>query len=148
MPSIFTRIIDGEIPGRFVWRDEACVAFLDVRPLNRGHVLVVPRAEVDHWVDLDAETVSHLMAVAHRVAAAQQAAGLAPDRVGLMIAGFEVPHVHVHVVPISTMAHLRFLQRRNQPGPRRPRRGGRPAASAAQRAGLTLLRRRSQRKLT
>ena len=61
MPSIFTRIIDGEIPGRFVWRDEACVAFLDVRPLNRGHVLVVPRAEVDHWVDLDAETASHLM---------------------------------------------------------------------------------------
>ena len=108
MPTIFTRIIDGEIPGRFVWRDEACAAFLDVRPLNRGHVLVVPRVEVDHWVDLHAETVSHLMAVAQRVAAAQQAAGLAPDRVGLMIAGFEVPHVHVHVVPISTMAHLDF----------------------------------------
>ena len=117
MPSIFTRIIDGEIPGRFVWRDEACVAFLDVRPLNRGHVLVVPRAEVDHWVDLDAETVSHLMVVAHRVAAAQQAAGLAPDRVGLMIAGFEVPHVHVHVVPISTMAHLDFSSAETSPDP-------------------------------
>ena len=117
MPSIFTRIIDGEIPGRFVWRDEACVAFLDVRPLNRGHVLVVPRAEVDHWVDLDAETASHLMAVAHRVAAAQQAAGLAPDRVGLMIAGFEVPHVHMHVVPISTMAHLDFSSADTSPDP-------------------------------
>ena len=117
MPSIFTRIIDGEIPGRFVWRDEACVAFLDVRPLNRGHVLVVPRAEVDHWVDLDAETASHLMVVAHRVAAAQQAAGLAPDRVGLMIAGFEVPHVHMHVVPISTMAHLDFSSADTSPDP-------------------------------
>ena len=117
MPSIFTRIIDGEIPGRFVWRDEVCVAFLDVRPLNRGHVLVVPRAEVDHWVDLDAETVSHLMAVTHRVAAAQRAAGLAPDRVGLVIAGFEVPHVHMHVVPISTMAHLDFSQADTSPDP-------------------------------
>ena len=117
MPSIFTRIIDGEIPGRFVWRDEVCVAFMDVRPLNRGHVLVVPRAEVDHWVDLDSETVAHLMAVAHSVAAAQEAAGLVPDRVGLMIAGFEVPHVHVHVVPISTMAHLDFTQADTSPDP-------------------------------
>ena len=117
MPSIFTRIIDGEIPGRFVWRDDVCVAFMDVRPLNRGHVLVVPIAEVDHWVDLDSETVARLMAVAHRVAAAQQAAGLAPDRVGLMIAGFEVPHVHVHVVPVSTMAHLDFTQADTSPDP-------------------------------
>ena len=117
MPTIFTRIIDGEIPGRFVWRDDVCVAFMDVRPLNRGHVLVVPRAEVDHWVDLDAGTVAHLMAAAHRVAAAQQAAGLAPGRVGLMIAGFEVPHVHVHVVPISTMAHLDFSQADTSPDP-------------------------------
>ena len=117
MPSIFTRIIDGEIPGRFVWRDDACVAFMDVRPLNRGHVLVVPIAEVDHWVDLDADAVSHLMSVAHRVAAAQEASGLAPDRVGLMIAGFEVPHVHVHVVPISTMAHLDFSSADTNPDP-------------------------------
>ena len=117
MPSIFTRIIEGEIPGRFVWRDDTCVAFLDVRPLNRGHVLVVPRGEVDHWVDLDPDTVTQLMAVAHKVAAAQQAAGLTPDRVGLMIAGFEVPHVHVHVVPISTMADLDFSQADTSPDP-------------------------------
>ena len=117
MPSIFTRIIDGEIPGRFVWRDDVCVAFMDVRPLNRGHVLVVPIVEVDHWVDLDSGTVAHLMAVAHGVAAAQQAAGLAPHRVGLMIAGFEVPHVHVHVVPISTMADLDFTQADTSPDP-------------------------------
>ena len=117
MPSIFTRIIDGEIPGRFVWRDGVCVAFMDVRPLNRGHVLVVPVVEVDHWVDLDSETIAHLMAVAHGVAAAQQAAGLAPDRVGLIVAGFEVPHVHVHVVPISTMADLDFAQADTSPDP-------------------------------
>ena len=89
----------------------------DVRPLNRGHVLVVPRAEVDHWVDLDTATVTRLMTVAHKVAAAQQAAGLAPSRVGLMIAGFEVPHVHVHVVPIATMAHLDFSQADTSPDP-------------------------------
>ena len=117
MPSIFTRIIHGEIRGRFVWRDDLCVAFMDVRPLNRGHVLVVPRAEVDHWLDLDSETVAHLMAVAHRVGAAQQAVGLAPARVGLMIAGFEVPHVHVHVVPISNMAHLDFANADPSPDP-------------------------------
>ncbi|MCY4424329.1 MAG: HIT family protein [Acidimicrobiaceae bacterium] len=117
MPSIFTRIIDGEIPGRFVWRDDVCVAFMDVRPLNPGHVLVVPIVEVDHWVDLDSETIAHLMAVAHGVAAAQQAAGLAPDRVGLIVAGFEVPHVHVHVVPISTMADLDFAQADTSPDP-------------------------------
>ena len=93
------------------------MAFLDVRPLNRGHVLVVPRAEVDHWVDLDPATVAHLTGVAHRVAAAQQAAGLAPARVGLMIAGFEVPHVHMHVVPIETMAHLDFAKADTSPDP-------------------------------
>ena len=80
-------------------------------------MLVVPRSEVDHWVDLDADAVAHLMAVTHRVAEAQQAAGLAPDRVGLMIAGFEVPHVHVHVVPISTMAHLDFAHADTSPDP-------------------------------
>ena len=109
MASIFTRIIDGEIPGRFVWKDDVCVAFLDVRPLARGHVLVVPRAEVDQWTDLDAETVNHLTSVAHRIGQAQKAL-LSPARIGLMIAGFEVPHVHVHVVPMNGMGDLDFTQ--------------------------------------
>ncbi len=107
MTSIFTRIIDGEIPGRFVWKDDVCVAFLDVRPLARGHVLVVPREEVDHWTDLPADTAAHLMSVAHRVGNAQKAV-LDPARIGLMIAGFEVPHVHIHVVPMESMANLDF----------------------------------------
>lgn len=109
MPTIFTRIIDGEIPGRFVWTDDVCVAFLDVRPLNRGHVLVVPREETDEWTDLDPETVAHLMRVAHEVGRAQKEA-LAAPRIGLMIAGFEVPHVHIHLVPIAGMQHLDFGQ--------------------------------------
>ena len=104
---MFTRIINGEIPARFVWQDDTCVAFMDVRPLNRGHVLVVPRAEVDHWVDLPADTARHLITVAQQVAAAQQATVVC-SRIGLMIAGFEVPHTHIHVVPIDHMGHLDF----------------------------------------
>ena len=114
MASIFSRIIKGDLPGRFVWQDDVCVALVDVRPLNRGHVLVVPREEVDHWVDLDAETVSHLMLIAHRVAKALRVK-LGARRVGLMIAGFEVPHVHVHVVPIETPVHLDFAQADTSP---------------------------------
>ncbi|MDG1411051.1 MAG: HIT family protein [Acidimicrobiales bacterium] len=107
MPTIFTRIINGEIPGRFVCQDDICVAFLDVRPLAPGHVLVVPRDEVDHWVDLSPDVASHLMVVAQRVGRAQHEL-LSPARIGMMIAGFEVPHVHVHVVPMDSMAALDF----------------------------------------
>ncbi len=109
MPTIFTRIIDGEIPGRFVHSDDVCVAFMDVRPLAPGHVLVVPRAEVDQWTDLETDTVAHLMTVAHRVGQAQRNV-LSPARIGVMIAGFEVPHVHVHVVPMNDMSDLDFRQ--------------------------------------
>ena len=109
MASIYTRIIDGEIPGRFIWHDDVCVSFLDIRPLARGHALVVPRVEVDQWTDLPAETAAHLMTVAHSVGNAQKAL-LSPARIGLMIAGFEVPHVHVHVVPMNSMAALDFAQ--------------------------------------
>ena len=107
MPSIFTRIINGEIPGRIVWRDETCVAMVDIRPLNRGHVLVIPIAEVDRWTDLDAGTVAHCISVAHAIGQAQMAA-FSPTRIGLMVAGFEVPHTHLHVVPIDHMGHLDF----------------------------------------
>ena len=116
MSSIFTRIINGEIPGRFVHQDDHCVAFLDVRPLSLGHVLVVPRAEVDHWYDLDVELSTHLTNVAHRVARAQTEV-LQPARVGLMIAGFEVPHTHLHVVPMESMADLDFANADTNPDP-------------------------------
>jgi histidine triad (HIT) family protein len=107
MPTIFTRIIEGELPGTFVWRDDVCVAFLSIAPLKPGHVLVVPRAEVDHWIDLDPDVNAHLMRVSQQIATAVQAA-FSPTRVGLMIAGLEVPHVHLHVVPIDAMRDLDF----------------------------------------
>ena len=70
MATLFTKIIDGEIPAQLVWRDEVCAAFLDIEPLTPGHALVVPRVEVDHWVDLPAGTLAHVMDVAARVARA------------------------------------------------------------------------------
>lgn len=116
MPTIFTRIIDGELPGRFVWRDDACVAFLSINPLRPGHTLVVPRAEVDHWIDLSVEANAHLMRVAHAIGTAQMEA-FAPARVGLIIAGLEVPHVHLHVVPIDREHDLSFANADLAPPP-------------------------------
>ena len=98
MSTLFSRIITGEIPARFVWRDERCVAFLTIAPLRPGHTLVVPRAEVDEWTDADDELITHLMVVARRIGAAQKTGFDAP-RAGVIIAGFEVPHLHVHVFP-------------------------------------------------
>jgi histidine triad (HIT) family protein len=115
MPTIFTRIINGELPGRFVWRDPQAVAFLTINPITRGHTLVVPRAEVDHWVDLAPDLAQHLMRVAQAVGRAQQRA-FNPVRVGLMIAGLEVPHVHLHVLPIAALGDLDF--RKADPSPR------------------------------
>lgn len=107
MPSVFTRIIDGEIPGTFVWRDDLCVAFLSINPLRQGHVLVVPRAEVDHWLDCEAELRNHLVEVAQTIGRAIDRVHR-PAKVGLMIAGLEVPHMHIHVVPIDTVHDLDF----------------------------------------
>jgi diadenosine tetraphosphate (Ap4A) HIT family hydrolase len=114
MPTIFTRIIDGEIPSRMIWEDEACVSFLDVRPLAPGHCLVVPRIEVDHWTDLDPELAAHLTTVAHAVGNAQRSV-FQPARIGMMVAGFEVPHVHVHVFPADTMGAFDFGQADTSP---------------------------------
>ena len=116
MAAIFTRIIDGEIPGRIIWRDATCVAMIDIRPLNRGHVLVIPVTEVDQWTDLPAEVVTHCTGVAHAVGRAQMAV-LSPARIGLMAAGFEVPHTHLHVVPLEGMNNLDFAQADPDPDP-------------------------------
>ncbi len=107
MASIFSKIIDGQIPSRMLWEDDMCVSFLDVRPLSAGHALVVPRQETDLWTDLGAPTAAHLTEVAHAIGRAQMAV-FSPARVGLMIAGFEVPHTHLHVVPMNSMAQLDF----------------------------------------
>lgn len=107
MATIFTRIIEGELPGTFVWRDDRCVAFLSINPLRRGHTLVVPIEEVDHWIDCTDDLRDHLFGVAQTIARAQYAA-FSPVKVGLMIAGLEVPHLHLHVVPIDGMHDMDF----------------------------------------
>jgi len=105
--SIFTRIIDGELPARFVWQDDVCVAFLSIAPIQPGHTLVVPRQEVAHWLDLDAGTWAHLNAVSRDIGSAIQRVWQ-PEKVGLMLAGLEVPHVHVHLLPIWSVDDLSF----------------------------------------
>ena len=107
MATVFTMIMNGDIPGTFVWRDERCVAFMSINPIARGHALVVPKDEVDHWVDLDPDLSAHLFDVSARLGRAQQAA-FSAERIGLIVAGFEVPHCHVHVIPTQTEADLSF----------------------------------------
>jgi len=105
--TLFTRIIEGEIPGVFVWKDDQCVAFMSINPLRPGHVLVVPRMEVDHWLDCPDELRDHLMSVARTIGKAQQQV-YRSEKIGLMIAGLEVPHLHIHVVPMDSVNDLDF----------------------------------------
>lgn len=107
MATVFTKIINGELPGRFVWSDERAVGFLSINPLGPGHTLVVPRAEVDHWIDADAELLTHLTAVSRSIGDAISTVWQ-PPRVGLLVAGFEVPHLHLHVFPAWNMAAFDF----------------------------------------
>lgn len=107
MATVFSLIIEGRIPGTFVWKDDRCVAFMTINPIADGHVLVVPRDEIDHWVDCSPGLSSHLFEVAHEIGRAQMTA-FACERIGLIIAGYEVPHTHLHVIPTSSMADLSF----------------------------------------
>ncbi|WP_420110595.1 HIT family protein [Pseudactinotalea sp.] len=103
MATLFTRIIDGEIPGRFVWSDEICVAFLTIGPLQLGHTMVVPRVEVDQWVDLEPDVAAHLFEVARLIGLAQREE-FGAERIGMLIEGYEIPHAHVHVWPSRSAA--------------------------------------------
>ncbi len=114
MASVFSRIIAGELPARFVSDDDLCVAFLSIAPLREGHVLVVPREEVDHWLDLDDDLLAHLMVVSKRIGAALDRV-YRPTKVGMMLAGLEVAHVHVHLVPIDSMRDMDFQGADNDP---------------------------------
>jgi histidine triad (HIT) family protein len=118
MATLFTKIIEGEIPGRFVWRDDRAVAFLTIAPITHGHTLVVPIEEVDHWVDLDQDLAAHLMELARRVGRAQMQA-FSPRRIGLIVAGLEVPHCHLHVLPIDSEGDLSFARADHSPDPAR-----------------------------
>jgi histidine triad (HIT) family protein len=116
VPSVFSRIIAGELPARFVWKDDSCVAFLSIRPLRPGHTLVVPRTEIDQWLDLDATLLDHLFEAAQAIGKAQMAA-FNPARIGVMLAGLEVPHCHIHVVPIRAVHDLDFGNQDPDPDP-------------------------------
>jgi histidine triad (HIT) family protein len=107
MTTVFTRIIAGELPGTFVWRDERCVAFMSINPIATGHALVVPRDEIDHWIDAPADLVAHLFEVTRLVGLAQRDA-FDCERIGVIVAGYEVPHAHVHVIPTNSMADVSF----------------------------------------
>jgi diadenosine tetraphosphate (Ap4A) HIT family hydrolase len=115
--SIFTKIINGELPGRFVWKDDEVVAFLTINPIRPGHTLVVPRREIDHWLDLDAALYSRVTAVSHSIGLALQKA-FDPTKVGMIIAGLEVPHVHVHLIPIDDLEDLSFARADRNPDPK------------------------------
>lgn len=107
MATVFSKIISGELPAHIVWEDDRCVAFLSINPLSDGHTLVVPRHVVDHWLDLDSELRDHLFAVAQKLGRTLQKV-YAPTKVGLMLAGLEVPHTHIHLVPIWSEGDLDF----------------------------------------
>ncbi len=111
MPTLFTRIIQGELPGRFVWRDEHCVAFLSIQPIRPGHTLVVPRAEIDHWNDMPPQLCAHVFDVARMLSLAMRR-GFKCEKVGLSIVGLEVRHAHLHLMQLDQPSDMDFARQR------------------------------------
>ena len=107
MASIFTKIISGEIPSFKIFEDDKYLAFLDINPNAIGHTLCIPKTEVDEIFDLDDETLSGLIIFSKKVAHAIKKAVVC-KRVGISVIGLEVPHVHVHLIPINTMDDMSF----------------------------------------
>ena len=118
MSTLFTKIIEGEIPGRFVWKDDDVVAFLSIGPLADGHTLVVPRREVDKWTDAPADLLAKLTAVAQEIGKVQMEV-FGSERAGLTIAGFEVEHLHLHVWPANSLQDFDFSRADTNPDPER-----------------------------
>lgn len=114
MPSIFTRIIRGEIPSHKVAEDDRFLAFLDIAPLREGHTLVVPKVEVDKFFDLPADVLGSIMPFAHEVA--RRIRSVVPcDRIGVSIIGLEVPHAHVHLIPLDQVSDMDFGRTKLKP---------------------------------
>lgn len=111
MSSIFTKIINGEVPSYKVAEDENYYAFLDINPNAKGHTLVIPKKEVDKLFDLDAETYTGLMQFAHKVAKALEKTVVC-NRVGMTVVGLEVPHAHVHLIPINQVSDINFTSKK------------------------------------
>jgi diadenosine tetraphosphate (Ap4A) HIT family hydrolase len=116
MPSVFTMIINRDLPGRFVYEDDDVVAFLTIEPMTPGHTLVVPRDEVDNWQDLEPAALDQVMHVAQRIGKAVCAA-FGATRAGVIIAGLEVPHLHVHVFPAFNLTDFGFANVDRNPSP-------------------------------
>ncbi|MDI3313619.1 MAG: HIT family protein [Mycobacterium sp.] len=116
MATVFTRIINRELPARFVYEDDEVVAFLTIEPMTQGHTLVVPRAEIDHWQDVDSATFGRIMAVAQLIGKAVCRA-FHTARAGVIIAGLEVPHLHIHVFPARNLADFGFAHVDRNPSP-------------------------------
>lgn len=116
MATVFTKILRGELPARFVYQDEHCAAFLTIQPLRPGHTLVVPRLEIDHWIDVPQVLAQHVMSVAQQVGHALKQA-FPCTKIGLTIVGLEVPHVHIHLVPIDHAEDLSFARAQRHPSP-------------------------------
>ena len=116
MPSVFTRILQRELPGRFVYEDDDCAAFLTIAPVTPGHTLVVTRREVDDWLDLTADERNALWAACATVGRAIDQV-YKPGKVAAMLVGLEVPHVHVHLIPINSESQLSFANADPNPDP-------------------------------
>ncbi len=116
MSTLFTKIINGEIPGRFVWKDQDVVAFLTISPITQGHTLVVPREEVDSWTHASPELLAKVMDVAQRIGKVQESIFDA-KRVGVLMEGFEVDHLHVHVWPAYSTADFEIHNVDHNPDP-------------------------------
>ena len=114
MATLFTKIISGELPGRFVYEDDDIVAFLTIQPMTQGHTLVVPRAEIDQWQEVDEPVFARVMAVAQLIGKAVCRA-FSADRAGVIIAGLEIPHLHVHVFPARDLSDFSFANVDNDP---------------------------------
>lgn len=109
MATLFTRIVNGEVPCHKVYEDDRYMAFLDIRPVNPGHTLVITKQEIDYIFDVDDELLSGLMVCAKKIARAIKQA-VPCKKIGVMVAGIEVPHVHVHLIPIVEVADLSFAR--------------------------------------
>jgi histidine triad (HIT) family protein len=105
--SIFTKIINREIPGHFVWEDDLCFSIMTIQPIKQGHLMVIPKEEVDHWDDVPETTATHLMAVSQKIAKAIKLV-IPCKRIGVSIVGIEVPHTHIHLMPMDTTADMDF----------------------------------------
>ena len=116
MATVFTQIINGDLPGRFVYEDDEIVAFLTIQPMTQGHTLVVPRAEIDKWQDIEPAVFGRVMEVSQLTGKAVCKA-FGAERAGVIIAGLEVPHLHVHIFPAYNLTDFGFANVDRDPSP-------------------------------